>query len=123
MKWISSLLLMAILSFAACLFLPWWSIAIACFLVALLIPQKHGIAFLTGFIALFILWAGMSYWISMHNDHILAGRMSQIILKKEDPQMIIIITGLIGAFVGGFAALTGSLVRKSVKKQPLHSLS
>jgi uncharacterized membrane protein YeaQ/YmgE (transglycosylase-associated protein family) len=59
----------------------------------------------------------------MHNDHILAGRMSQIILKKEDPQMIIIVTGLIGAFVGGFAALTGSLVRMSVKKQPLQSLS
>jgi hypothetical protein len=45
MKFIVSLLLTALLSFALCLFLPWWFIAVAAFLVALSIPQKRGLAF------------------------------------------------------------------------------
>ena len=112
MKFIVSLILMAALSFAACLYLPWWSIAIVCFIVAALIPQRPGIAFLCGFISLFILWAGLSFWISNNNAHVLAHKISVVILKKDDPNQLIIVTGLIGAIVGGFAALTGSLIRK-----------
>ena len=100
------------LSFATCLYLPWWSIAIVCFIVAALIPQRPGIAFLCGFLSLFILWAGLSFWISNNNAHVLAHKISVVILKKDDPNLLIIVTGLIGAIVGGFAALTGSLLRK-----------
>lgn len=112
MKFIVSLILMAALSFAACLYLPWWSIAIVCFIIAVLIPQHAGTAFLCGFISLFILWAGVSFWISNNNEHVLAHKISALILKKDNPDMLIIVTGLIGAVVGGFAALTGSLLRK-----------
>lgn len=112
MKFITSLILMALLSFAACLYFPWWSIAFACFVISVLIPQKPGMAFLCGFLALFILWAGLSFWISNNNEHILAHKISMVILKKDDPNMLILVTGLIGAVVGGFAALTGSLLRK-----------
>lgn len=112
MKFIVSLILMAALSFAACLYLPWWSIAIVCFIIAVLIPQPAGTAFLCGFISLFILWAGVSFWISNNNEHVLAHKISALILKKDNPDMLIIVTGLIGAVVGGFAALTGSLLRK-----------
>lgn len=112
MKFIISLILMALLSFAACLYMEWWSIAIACFLVALIIRQHPGVAFLTGFLALFILWAGLSFWISNNNGHILAHKMSVILIKTDNPFLLMIITGLVGALVGAFAALTGSLLRK-----------
>ena len=56
MKFFVSLLLTALLSFAAGLYLPWWSIAIAAFIVAALIPQSAVKSFLTGFTALFLLW-------------------------------------------------------------------
>ena len=112
MKFIVSLILMAVLSFATCLYLPWWSIAIVCFVVAALIQQHPGMAFLCGFISLFILWAGLSYWISVNNDHILAHKISVVLLKKDDPNLLILLTGLIGAVIGGFASLTGSLLRK-----------
>ena len=101
-----------LLSFAACLFLPWWSIAIAAFVVAALIPQKPGKAFLTGFIALFLLWGGLSYWMSNNNDHILAQKVSQLILKMDNPYLLILATTLIGALVAGFSALAGSYLRK-----------
>ena len=113
MKFFISLILTALLSFAASLFLPWWSIALAAFLVAALIPQKPGKAFLTGFIALFLLWGGLSFWISNNNDHILAHKVSQLMLKMDNPIVLVLATAFIGALVAGFAALAGSYLRKS----------
>ena len=113
MKFIASLLLTALLSFAACLFLPWWSIAIAAFLVALLIPQKAGKAFITGFAALFLLWGGLSFWMSNANEHILAHKVSVLMIKADNPYLLILATAVIGALVAGFAALTGSYLRKA----------
>ncbi len=111
MKFIISLLLMALLSFTACLYFEWWSIAIACFVVAALIRQRPLIAFLTGFLALFLLWGGLSFWISNNNGHLLAHKVSLLLFKTDNPYLLIIATGFIGALVGSFAALTGSLLR------------
>jgi len=113
MKFLISLILTALLSFAACLFLPWWSIALAAFLVAALIPQKPGKAFITGFVALFLLWGILSFWISNANENILAHKVSMLMLNMDSPYLLMLATGLIGAFVAGFAALTGSFLRKS----------
>ena len=113
MKFFISLILTILLSFAACLFLPWWGIAIAAFVVAALIPQKPFKAFLTGFIALFLLWGGLSFWISNNNNHILAHKVSQLILKMDNPYLLILATALIGAIVAGLAALAGSYMRKT----------
>ena len=112
MKFITSLILTALLSFAACLFLPWWSIAIVAFVVAALIPQHPGKSFVTGFLALLLLWGGLSFWMSNNNDHVLAHKVSLLILKMDNPYLLILATGLIGAIVAGFAALSGSFLRK-----------
>ena len=112
MKFIISIILTALLSFATCLYLPWWSIAIASFLVAFLIPQRPEKAFLTAFIALFMLWGGLSLWMSFNNQHILAHKISLLILKVNEPYLLILVTALMGALVSGFAALSGSFLRK-----------
>ena len=113
MKFIISLLLIALLSVAACLYLPWWSIAIVAFIVAALIPQQPAKAFLTGFIALLLLWGSLSWYISSNNNHLLAHKVSMIILKTDSPYLLITATALIGALVAGFAALSGSYLRRS----------
>lgn len=115
MKFFISLLLTFFLSFALCLFFPWWSIAVAAFIVAALIPQNPGKAFLTAFAALFLLWGGLSFWVSNNNQHVLAHRVSQLILKMDNPVLLILATGLIGALVAGFAALAGSYLRNTQK--------
>jgi hypothetical protein len=112
MKFIASVLLTALLSFAACLFLPWWSIAIAAFAVAALIPQSAAKSFLIGFTALFLLWGGLSFWISNNNEHLLAHKVSMVLLKMDNPWVLIFATAFIGALVAGFAALSGSFLRK-----------
>lgn len=112
MKFIVSLILTALLSFAACLLFPWWSIAVAAFVVAALIPQKPGKAFITGFISLFVLWGGLSFWISYNNEHILAGKVAMLILKMDSRYILIVATAIIGGLVAGFAALSGSFLRQ-----------
>ena len=112
MKFLISVLLTALLSFAACLFLPWWVIAVTGFVVAFAIPQKAGIAFLAGFIALFFLWAGLSFWMSAANNHLLAHKISLLFIKVDNPILLIAITGLIGGLVAGFGGLTGRFSRK-----------
>lgn len=113
MKFLITFIVTALLAFAFCLFLPWWSIAIAAFLVAALIPQRPGRAFLTAFTALFVLWGGLSFWMSKNNDHILAHKISKLILNMDNPLLLILATALIAALVAGFAALAGSYLRRS----------
>ncbi|HAO45859.1 MAG TPA: hypothetical protein PLZ45_14865 [Ferruginibacter sp.] len=113
MKFIVSLLLTALLSFAACLYLPWWSIALAAFAVAALIPQKPGRSFFAGFLALFLLWGLLSLWMSNANEHILAHKISLLMLNMDNPWLLVLATALIGALVAGFAALSGSFLRRS----------
>jgi len=113
MKLIISILLTALLSFATCLFLPWWSIAIVAFIVALAIPNKPAASFLTGFLSLFLLWSLLAFYISANNNDLLAHKVSMLILKMDSPFLLIIVTGLIGGLVAGFAALTASYTRKA----------
>lgn len=111
MKFVTSIILTALLSFAACLFLPWWTIAIAAFIVAALIPQKPLRAFIAAFTALLLLWGGLSFFISSNNEHILAQKVSLLILKIDKPLYLILLTAIIGAIVAGFSALSGSYLR------------
>lgn len=115
MKFIVSIILTALLSFAACLYLPWWSIAVVACIVAALIPQSPGKAFLSAFTGLFLLWGGLSYRISSNNDHILAHKVSQLVLKMDNPYVLMLATALIGALVAGIAAMAGSYLRMSKK--------
>ncbi|HVZ97176.1 MAG TPA: hypothetical protein VG847_09900 [Chitinophagaceae bacterium] len=111
MKFFVSILLTMLLGFAACLFFPWWSIAVVAFIVAALIRQAPLSSFFTGFIALFLLWGVLSFWISAGNNDILAHRVSLLIFKNDNPFLLIVITALTGAIVAGFAALTASYIK------------
>ncbi|SRR5258706_8286485 len=112
MKFIVSLILIILLSFTACIYFPWWSIAIVAFIISVTIPQRPLISFTTGFLSLFLLWAGLSYWISKNNGHILAHKISLLIIKTDSPFLLMLASALIGALVAGFAATAGSYLRK-----------
>lgn len=113
MKFIVAILLTALLSFSMDLFFPWWVIAIVSFVVSALIPQKPWLSFLSAFFALFFLWGVQSFIIDSENNHVLAARVAEIFNLGPSYFAIIIITAVIGALVAGFAALTGSFLRKT----------
>ena len=116
-KFIVSLLLMALLSFTLCLYMPWWSIAIVAFAVSAIINQKPYLSFITGFLSLLLLWGGLAWYISAQNDDLLAHRISPLILNRDDPMFLIIITALIGGLTAACAALSRSLLRSTLEKR------
>lgn len=112
MKFIISILLIALLSFVACLYLPWWTIAIAAFVVAIFIPQPPLRSFLTGFAALFLLWGGLAIWIDSRNEHVLSHRIAAVLPFGGSTFVMLLVTALVGALVAGFASLSASYFRK-----------
>ncbi|WP_028787564.1 hypothetical protein [Terrimonas ferruginea] len=109
MKFLIAFLLTAALAFTGGLYFDWWIIAPAAFITAVLVRQRPGMAFLAGFLAVFLLWAGLSYWIDVQNQHILATRIAKL-MGVGSPFMLVIVTGLVGGLVGGLAALSGSFM-------------
>ncbi len=113
MKIFISILLTALLSFAGCLFLPWWFIAIAAFMVAAVVGQNGLRSFLCGFVALFALWGLSATIIDVQNHHLLSSKVARLLPLAGQYQLLILFTGLVAGLVGGMAALTGSFVKRN----------
>jgi len=118
MKFITAIILTALTGFIAGIlsFSPWWGFAITSFLVAVLVHQKGGKAFLSGFLGIFLLWAGLAWWMDMQNNGILSHKVAQILPLNGNSLLLILITGVVGGLVAGFAAMSGSYLRASSKK-------
>jgi hypothetical protein len=112
MKLFIAIILTALLSFVAGLYLPWWSITIAAFITVLLIPLRSGKAFLSGFLGVFILWFLLALWIDVKNEHILSKKIAEIFPLGGSSVAIILVTAFIGGLVGGLGALSASFLRK-----------
>lgn len=118
MKFFNATLLTALLSFIAGLYVPyWWFFAIAAFLVAALIHQKGFKAFFSAFLALLILWFALAFWIDMENESVLSVKIASLLPLGGSKWMLMLVTGLIGGLVAGFAALSGSYLRSSGSKK------
>jgi len=117
LKYILSILVTALLSFVSGLYMPWWGIAIAAFLVSAAIPQKPAFSFLSGFLGVFLLWEVLAWWIDNKNSGILSQKMASILGLGSSSLLLIIITSLIGALDAGFAALAGSYFRRIIFRQ------
>ncbi len=111
MRFTVSVILTAALAFAACLFLPWWSIAITSFIVALFIGLKPFRSFLAAFFGLFLLWGSMSFIISYNNDNILAEKVSMLIINQQGSFLLILFTAFTGGIVASLAGLSGAYLR------------
>ena len=101
-----------IVSFAAGFYLPFWSAALVSFLVAVFIYQKPGMAYLSGFLSIFLLWGGLSIWIDVQNNSILSQKIASLFPLGGNGLLLILITAIVGAIIGGLSALSGSFLRK-----------
>jgi hypothetical protein len=91
------------------LFMPWYSIAIAAFIMGFLL--KSNTNFLAGFAAIATLWIFNAWLIDASSSSALATRVANLLMLKYEI-LLFFVMAVIGGLVGGFAALTGSLLRK-----------
>ena len=118
MKFLNSVLLTALLSFIAGIYISyWWFFAVIAFLVAVLIHQRGFKAFSAGFLALFILWFVLAFWMDMANEGVLSVKIASLLPLGGSKWLLMIVTAFVGGLIAGFAALSGSYLRSSNPKK------
>ncbi|MEM8526441.1 MAG: hypothetical protein AAGG68_17500 [Bacteroidota bacterium] len=110
-------LLTLILTLLVQLFLPWWSLVIVAAVVGLFFSYKYGaVSFLAGFLAVGLLWLLSSVWLSSGAENqVLANRVGEL-FGGMSRIYLVYTTAMLGAVLGGLAAMTGTLGRKLVKQ-------
>ena len=111
MKFLISTLIIAILSIMLQVYFPWWCVAIAAGVVAIVARMKPWQAFLSGFLGIGLVWLTHAWMLDAGNNSLLSGKIAQI-LPIGSTMGLLLLTAAVGALVGGFSALTGSLLRK-----------
>ncbi len=110
---IMQLVLITGLGFLVLQFLPFWSVVPVGMLAGWIFDSGgDGRNFLTGFLGVFLLWSGTAWMLDNQNDHILSGRMAD--LFSLPPAGLVLVTGIIGGWLGGAGVWCGGLLRKNL---------
>lgn len=109
MRLLLSILLIALVSFIVTSFLPWWMIAVVCFVVTFLFRFNASKSFFAGFAGIFLLWLVVASLKDVANDHILSSRMAQLFSLSKS-FLFLLVGPVVGGIVGGMAAWSGSVV-------------
>lgn len=112
MKFIYQTLVTAVICFIVQYFLPWWTMAIVAFIFGYYFNNKGPAAFLSGFLAVALLWFSFAFYIDTSTSSILTSKINKLFPVNAFVLMI-----MVGGLVGGFAALTGSVMnQKKISK-------
>lgn len=107
-KFVTQVIIIALFAYMLEMFFPWWSIAIAAGFGGLFLRSDAN--FWAGFCGIGILWLSAALVIDITSSGELADKVASIMYLNET--LLIIVTCLTGAIVGGLASYTGSLVTK-----------
>jgi hypothetical protein len=116
MAFISRIFLVMALALLFQLFFPWWSLAVAAFLIGWMMGGNGFASFLGGFLGIFLLWAAYALYIDQQSDMALSGRVAQL-FQLPSRELLIVATGLVGGLLGGFGTLSGSMFRAIYAKK------
>lgn len=111
MKLIISILATALLALILGMFLPWWSVALAGFVIAIIVKQASVKSFIGGMFGAFICWAGYAFLIDSNNQHLLSSKIGMLLGIGNNAFLLILVTGAVAGLVAGFAALTASFLQ------------
>lgn len=106
MRFIVQIIITGIVCFMFQKLFPWWTMAIGAFLVGFVFSNSGFKSFLSGFIAIGLLWLGLALYVDNATHSILTEKISQLF-----PLNLFVLTTLIGGLVGGFASMTGALLK------------
>ena len=112
-KYVFFFLLLAT-SFINSFFLPWWSGLAVAFVLGFLLGNTPISSFLSGFLALSMVWIVLALLKSLPNENILAARVSHL-FNFHRWIYLLFLTGFIGGLFGGMASLSGFLLKKAFR--------
>ncbi|MDX2301529.1 MAG: hypothetical protein NW226_01960 [Microscillaceae bacterium] len=98
------------------IFYHWWLVAVDAFVAALFFGRSGWVAFLSGFMAVGLVWFIQAYYLSQRNEGLLLERMTKFFGFLPSSEWMFVLTVAIGALVGGFSALTAYSIRSFWKK-------
>ena len=93
-------------------FLPWWTLVIGALAGGYLFGNKGWIAFLSGLVGVGLLWFLAAMVIDIQTQSILTEKVAKIFPTKT-PALLFFVTSIIGGLPGGFASLTGALLKSN----------
>jgi hypothetical protein len=94
------------------IFLPWYSIALAAFVMGYIFRSRAN--FLAGFLGIAFLWAFKAWMMNSSSATDLADRVAHI-FSLPQKEWLFLMMAIIGGMVGGFAALSGALLKPKHK--------
>lgn len=116
MGFILRIIIIATLCYLAKSILPWWSIALVAFCVSAIWRGSSSNAFLSGFLAVGLLWFGAALYYSTSYGSPLPDNVADL-FQLGSSEILATVTGLIGAIVGGLASLSGNYFHKLISKR------
>ncbi len=109
MKFIIQFVAIIFSSHLLAIFTPWYFIALSAFVMGYFL--KSNANFLAGFLAIASLWM-FNAWLADSSSPVdLADRVAAL-FSLQNKAMLYALMALVGGLVGGFACLTGSLLKK-----------
>lgn len=97
------------------LFLPWWGILIPTLIIGGWLLNGSLTAFITGFSGAGSAWFFQALYIHIANEGILSSRIAEM-MGVGSPWIVLFITFIAGAIVGGIGTLTGYLLKVNLQK-------
>ena len=120
MKFLLKIIFTAATAYLMQLYLPWWSVVIASFLISLILSSKGLSSFFSGFLGIGLLWFFLAWQIDSATGSILTERVSNL-FSLLNCFLLVLITALVGGLDGGFGALAGSHLRSIFTKDRSYS--
>lgn len=116
MEFIIRIIIIAGLSYAAELLLPWWSVVIVAFIIGFIWKSSSANAFLSGILGVGLLWFGAALFFSTSINSPLPTHVAAL-FNLGSSILLAAATGLVGGIAGGMASLSGNYLNKLIYKQ------
>ncbi len=118
--------LLAIVCAAVQFFYPWWTMAIAALVFGFVFGQNGIRSFIIGLLGVGVVWFVYAFYLDLNNDNILSSRVAELfgLSGLSDSSgisssiLLLLVTALIGGFIGGLSCTSGSFFRAMFKKKP-----
>ena len=111
MNFLKQLVATMVLCLALQYFFPWWTLVIGAAAAGYWAGNKGIVSFGAGFLGVALLWLITAMMINAQTNSILTEKVARL-FPTQSSSLLLLLTALVGGLCGGFAGLTGALVRK-----------